>query len=98
MNILLSDKTLIQKIKEYSNPNWIWIEIWEISQHEIQIVVTINKTEYIKLGDHKIFRVCSSKTDEPGETEELKKYGTRITRILRKHFPDSEVHSRLYYR
>ena len=45
MNILIIDNEIIQKINEYPNPNYIWIEIWEMSKYEIQVVVTVNEEE-----------------------------------------------------
>ena len=35
MNMLLTNDEIIQEIKDYAKPNWIWIEIWNISQYEI---------------------------------------------------------------
>lgn len=32
MNILMSDEEIVQEIREYPNPNWIWIDIWEVAQ------------------------------------------------------------------
>lgn len=45
MEILLSDDNLISQIKKYPYPNWIWIDIWEISEYEAQVVVTVNEEE-----------------------------------------------------
>ena len=50
------------------------------------------------LGTHKLIYICSSRTDKDGEVDELKKYGRRITRLLRRKFSGSEVHSDLRYR
>ena len=97
--ILLSDNEVIQEIKSYSNPNWIWIEIWERSQYEVRVVVSVNEEEACHLGQNKVIYIYSAQTksncDEIGE---LKAYGRKITRLIRKHFPYSEVHSRLYYK
>lgn len=98
MEIILSDSEIINEIKAYQQPNWIWIKIWDTADYEIQIVVTISNDELPKLGEHKTIRVCSAKTNEDDdEVENLKKYGNRITRLLRRKFPNSEVHSDLYY-
>lgn len=98
MNILLSDDKIIQEIKMYSTPNWIWIEIWEMSQYEIQVVVTVNEEEYCHLGQHKVIHVCSAQTDDIQDIKNLKKYGRSIVKRIRKNFPYSKVHSKLYYR
>lgn len=97
MNILLSDEEIIQEIKEFPNPNWIWIDIWEVAQCKIQIVISVNDKEKFKLSGHKVMEVCSMETDKE-ELADFKKYGKRIARLLRKRFPDSHVHSRLYYK
>jgi hypothetical protein len=98
MNILLSDDEIIQKIKMYPVPNWIWIEIWEMSQYEIQVVITVNKEEMCHLADHIVIHTCSAQTDNENDIIELKTYGGLIVKLIRKNFPNSNVHSRLYYR
>lgn len=98
MNILLSDDKIIQEIKMYPIPNWIWIEIWEISQYEIQVVVIVNEGESCYLGQHKVIHICSAKTDNIDDITELKTYGKLIVKLIRKNFSNSNVHSRLYYR
>ena len=95
--ILLSDNEVIQEIKSYSNPNWIWIEIWEMSQYEVRVVVSVNEEEACHLGQSKVIYVYSAQTNSD-EVGELKAYGRKITRLIRKHFPYSEVLSRLYYK
>ena len=97
MTIFLSDNEILKEINDYQQPNWIWIDIWEMSAYEIQIVITINKNKMCKLSGHKVIHICSAKTDESNEIENLKKYGTRIVRLLRRRFPNSEVHSDLRY-
>ena len=98
MEIILSDSEIINEIKAYPCPNWIWIKIWDTADYEIQIVVTISNNGLPKLGEHKTIRVCSASTNEDDdEVENLKKYGKRIVRLLRRKFPNSEVHSDLYY-
>lgn len=98
MNILLSDAKVIQEIKAYPYPNWIWIEIWEMSQYEIQVIVTVNKEESCHLGQHKVIHICSSQTDDIGAINKLKTHGKSIVRLIRRNFPYSTVRSRLYYR
>lgn len=98
VDILLSDDKVIQEIKNYPIPNWIWIEIWEMSQYEIQIVVTVNEEENCHLGQHKVIHICSAETDDIEDIINLKKYGKTIVKHIRKNFPCSEVHSKLYYR
>lgn len=97
MTIFLSDNEILKAINDYQQPNWIWINIWEMSKYEIRIVITVNKTAECKLSGHKVIYICSLRTDEE-ELENLKKYGTRIVRLLRRRFPNSEVHSDLHYR
>ena len=96
MNILLSDDAVIQEIEAYPDPNWIWVNIWEFSQYEARLVISVNKEETFRLGTHKVVDVCLVRTEEE-DVDKLKKYGRRLTRRLRKIFPDSEVHSDLHY-
>ena len=98
MEILLSDNEILDKINNYHNHNWIWIEIWEMSECEIQIVVTVNKEEMFHLADHMVIHICSAQTDDENDIVELKTYGKLIARLIRRKFPGSVVHSRLYYR
>ena len=98
MNILLSNDNIIQEIKMYPAPNWIWIDIWEISQYEIQVVITVNEEENCHLGQHKVIRVYSAQTDDADDIIKLKTYGKLLVKLIRKKFPCSEVHSKLYYR
>lgn len=98
MKILLSDNEILNKINNYHNHNWIWIEIWKISECEIQIVVTVNKEEMCHLADHMVIHICSAQTNDENDIVALKIYGKLIVRLIRKKFPDSVIHSRLYYR
>lgn len=98
MEILLSDTEILDKINNYPNHNWIWIEIWEISGCEIQIVITVNKEEMCHLADHIVIRACLAQTDNENDIVKLKTYGKLIARLIRRKFPDSVVHSRLYYK
>lgn len=66
--ILLSDNEVIQEIKSYSNPNWIWIEIWEMSQYEVRVVVSVNEEEACLLGQSKVIYVYSAQTNVNGRT------------------------------
>ena len=66
-----------------------------MSQYEIQIVITVNEEESCHLGQHKVIHICSAMTNEDGELENLKKYGIRITRLIKKKFPKSEAHRTL---
>lgn len=98
MEILISDNEILDKINDYPNHNWIWIEIWEMSEYEIQIVITVNKEEMCHLADHIVIHACSAQTDNENDIVELKTYGNLIARLIRRKFPDSVVRSRLYYR
>ena len=42
---------MLIKIKNYPDHNWIWVAIWEMSEREIRIVVTVNKEEMCRLGE-----------------------------------------------
>lgn len=98
MKVLLSDNEILDKINGYPDHNWIWIEIWEMSEYEIQVVITVNKEELCHLADHMVIHACSTQTDEENDIIELKTYGKLMARLIRRKFPDSVVHSRLYYR
>lgn len=98
MEVILSDAQIISEIKAYPQANWIWIKIWDTADYEIQTVVTISNNGLPKLGEYKTIQICSAKTDEDGEVDSLKKYAKRIVRLLRRNFPESEVHSNLYYK
>lgn len=98
MNVFLSDNEIIKKIKEYSQPNWIWIDVWKMSRHEIQVVVTVNVEENVRLGQHEVIHLCSAQTEDVDDVIKLKNYGRLIVKLIRKNFPHSKVHSRLYYR
>lgn len=98
MEIFLSDKELVNELEEYRQPNLICIDIWEFSESEIQIVVSATKDETFRLGNHKVWHVCSERSDGYGDIDTFKKYGRRITSMLRRKFPDSEIHSDLHYR
>lgn len=90
MEILLSDNEILDKINNYPNHNWIWIEIWEMSEYEIQIVVTVNKEEMCHLGE--------DKADVAEDIAKLKSHGKSLARKIRRKFPNSEVRSKLYYK
>ena len=98
MKVLLSDNEILDKINGYPDHNWIWIEIWEMSEYEIRVVITVNKEELCHLADHMVIHACSAQTDEENDIIELKTCGKLMARLIRRKFPDSVVHSRLYYR
>lgn len=98
MEILLSDEQVIDELKNYEHPNLINIDIWEVDEYKIQIVVSVTKDGTFKLGNHKIIKVCTKRTDGYGDIPGLKKYGQRLTRLIRRRFPESEVHSDLRYK
>lgn len=97
MTNLMGDNEIISEIENYPNPNYIWIEIWQNNQYEIQLVITINHEEMCHLADHKVLRVCSLFTDEE-ETETIKNRGREIKKLLKKNFKDCRVSSNLHYR
>ena len=95
---MLQDNEIVQELESIPDHAYIWIEIWE-SPHEITeiaIIVTGKQLFPISSVSGKAFSVCSIKTDEE-DLNEFKKYGRRITRLLRRRFPNSEVHSNLRY-
>ena len=94
---LMADNEIISEIENYPNPNYIWIEIWQNNQYEIQLVITINHEEMCHLAEHKVLRVGSLLTDEE-ETEAIKDRGREIKKLLKKHFKNSRISSNLHYR
>jgi len=50
------------------------------------------------LADHMVIHICSAQTNDENDIVALKTYGKLIVRLIRKKFPDSVIHSRLYYR
>lgn len=97
MEYILSKDQILKEISAYTNPNWIWIEIWEMSSYEIQLVITVNTEEYCYLGKHKVIHICSGDPGEEKDICDIKKYGRSIRRFLKQQFPSSNIHSRLYY-
>lgn len=98
MKVITDSMDLIRQIKQYANHNWIWIEIWNWSHYEIQIVVTVNHEEMCHLGRHKVFHLCSADPTSSDDVIQLKAHGKFIAKLLRKTFPEAKVHSRLYYK
>lgn len=88
---------MLIKIKNYPDHNWIWVAIWEMSEREIRIVVTVNKEEMCRLGEQEVFYIYSANNDIEEEIMELKKRGRSLVRKIRRKFPDSNVRSRLKY-
>lgn len=97
MEVLLSDDEIINEIKEFPNPNNIWINIWEWSENELRIVVSVSDEEMVRMDNHKVIYACKMQGYFE-EMPEFKKYGQRITRMLWRKFPNIEVHSELRYR
>lgn len=64
MTNMMSDDEILSVINEYPDPKYIWIDIWEIDQYEIQLVLTINNELMCYLGTHMVLRVSSLYTDE----------------------------------
>ena len=97
MTNLITNNEIISEIENYPNPNYIWIEIWQNNQYEIQLVITVNHEEMCHLGGHKVLRVGSLFTDEE-EIETIKDRGREIKKLLKKHFKNSRVSSNLHYK
>ena len=83
MKILMSDEEIVQEIREYPNPNWIWIDIWEVVQNTIELVISVNDKEQFKLGGHKTIIICSLKTDEE-DLDDFKKIWQANNQTLKK--------------
>lgn len=96
MQSLMNDNELVNQINEYPDHNYIWIEIWEANQYEIQLVVTVNNEKMIKFH-HKVFLLNSLFTDEESP-EILKNRGREVRKLLKSQFKNSEIHSNLRYR
>lgn len=96
MTALMDDVEVIERIKQYQDHNYIWIEIWEIDRYEIQLVVIINNEKMI-VSDHKVLRVTSLFIDEESP-ELIKERGRELKKLLKKLFKSSEIHSNLHYR
>ena len=45
-----------------------------------------------------VIHICFAQTDNENDIVDLKTYGKLIVKLIRKKFPDSMIHSRLYYR
>lgn len=98
MEILLSNEQIISELNNYEFPNLINVDIWDANEYEIELVISVTKDDRYKMGNHKIIKVCTERSDGYGDIPGLKKYGQRLTRLIRRRFPDSEVHSDLRYK
>lgn len=58
MNILLSDSEIINEIKEFPNPNWIWVNLWVWSENELRIVLSVYDEEMVRIDNHKVIYAC----------------------------------------
>lgn len=96
MTVLMSDDEIIRQINDYSNHNYIWIEIWDISPCEIQLVITVNNERFCKF-QHKVLKIASLYTDEE-TVDSIKERGREVKKLLKKIFKNSEIHSNLHYR
>lgn len=72
MTNMMSDDEILSAINEYPDPKYIWIDIWENDQYEIQLVLTINNEPMCHLGTHMVLRVSSLYTDEEETTAAIK--------------------------
>lgn len=97
MTTLMTDEQILQHINEYPNPNYIWIEIWQTNQYEIQLVITINHEKVVRNGTHKVLRIASLYTDEE-DVDLIKNKGKDVKRFLKQIFKNKEIHSNLHYR
>lgn len=97
MLLLMTDEKILQCINEYPNPNYIWVEIWQINRYEIQLWITTNCEKLVRNGTHKVLRVASLYTDEE-HIDLIKNKGKVLKKFLKQNFKNSEVHSNLHYR
>ena len=97
MTNIMSNDEILSAINEYPEPKYIWIDIWEINQYEIQLVLTINNEPMCHLGTHMVLRVSSLYTDEE-TTAAIKDRGRNIRKLLKSNFKYSVIHSNLRYR
>lgn len=97
MTNIMSNDEILSAINEYPEPKYIWIDIWEISPYEIQLVLTINNESMCHLGTHMVLRVSSLYTDEE-TTAAIKDRGRNIRKLLKSNFKYSVIHSNLCYR
>lgn len=93
----MENEEIIKEINSYHNPQYMWLEFWQINEYAVQLVLTINHEFLIKMGTHKCFRICEVYTDEERPTE-IKKYGAELKKFLKRNFKDSEIHSNLRLR
>ena len=97
MTTLMTHDEIIKQVENYTYPNYMWVEIWQISPYEIQLVLTINNEKLCRLGDHKVLRLNSLLTDEE-PVNVIKDRGRDVKKLLKRHFKNSEIHSNLHYR
>ena len=97
MTNMMSDDEILSAINEYPDPKYIWIDIWENDQYEIQLVLTINNEPMCHLGTHMVLRVSSLYTDEE-TTAAIKDIGRIVKKLLKTNFKNSVIHSNLRYR
>lgn len=94
MTILMVNDEIIKEINDYHNPQYMWLEFWDIDQYTVRLVLTINHEFLIRNGTHKCFDICEIKTDKEDPTE-IKQYGSDLKKFLKRNFKDREIHSNL---
>lgn len=92
-----SDSEIISLIKEYPHHEWMCLQIWESSECKIELVLIICESEIIKLDNHLVLHLAELNTEQENVSD-IRKYGNRIKRVLKKNFADKEIHSEMYYR
>lgn len=97
MITLMTHDEIIKQVENYTSPNYMWINIWQITAYEIQLVLTISHEDLCRLGDHKVLRLNSLLTDEES-VDVIKDRGREVKKLLKRHFKNSEIHSNLHYR
>ena len=97
MIILMENEEIIKEINSYQNPQYMWLEFWEVNEFTVQLVLTINHELLIRNGTHKCFRICEIQTDEEEPTE-IKQYASELKKFLKRNFKDKEIHSNFHFR
>lgn len=97
MENLMSNEEILEEIRKYSNPNYMWLEIWDISSYEIQLVLTICESKTCELGNHKVLRLSSLFFMDDISVDEIKRRGREVKKFLKKHFKCSKILSNLHY-
>lgn len=87
---------VVKKISAYPEVKYIWIEVWETSPYETEVVVTVNREEFSHLGENLVIRAGTAWMEDARQMENLKMYGKSLVRKIRRSYPGARVKSRMY--